>query len=131
MQVSPSGQSSLVAHAPAAAHDLGDTQTHPLPSTRGKQKQSPTGSVPQPSGGHARHVSGHRSGYAWANAGVLRLDRTGADHAIAAPAPTRFSILLREMRSSKFFIHSLPRSVGPDPSSKAKHGLAKVPINRP
>ena len=33
----------------------------------------------------------------WANAGVLMLVKTGAVHAIAAPAPIRFSILRREV----------------------------------
>jgi hypothetical protein len=40
----------------------------------------------------------HRAGY-WANAGVLRLERIGADQATAAPAPTRFSIRRRDSLS--------------------------------
>jgi hypothetical protein len=44
------------------------------------------------------HVVAHSVTY-WANAGVRRLESTGADQATAAPAPMRFSILLREMRA--------------------------------
>lgn len=41
----------------------------------------------------------------WANAGVRKLVSTGADQAIAAPAPMRFSIRRREILSG-------PRSSG-------------------
>jgi len=42
---------------------------------------------------------GHCGLPGWANAGVFRLVRTGADHATAAPAPMRFSIRRREIPS--------------------------------
>lgn len=58
---------------------------------------------PQMNSSSEKHrMSAHPLGHSadWANAGTLRLVRTGADHATAAPAPTRFSILRREIPSS-------------------------------
>ena len=49
----------------------------------------------QSNGSHPLHV-----GPEAANAGVCRLVMIGADHATAAPAPMRFSILRREIRAA-------------------------------
>ena len=49
----------------------------------------------QSNGPHPLHVAPEA-----ANAGVCRLVMIGADHATAAPAPMRFSILRREIRAA-------------------------------
>ena len=68
---------------PAAAHS-GHPEVPPQPGSNG--------------GGQRARVGAHRAGY-WAKAGVLRLVRMGADQATAAPAPSLFSMRLREIRA--------------------------------
>jgi hypothetical protein len=68
---------------------------------RSEQKQSGTPTHPQLGPHCSPNWQGvqpdRHTGDPWANAGVRRLVRTGADQAIAAPAPIRLSIRLREM----------------------------------
>ena len=62
---------------------------------------------------------------ACANAGIRKLVNTGADQAIAAPAPIRVSMRRREMsfgRFSEFISHPHP-----DPSKRHQHERAERP----
>jgi hypothetical protein len=83
-----------------------------FPSMSSEQRQDPKsqpGGPPQFADSHVKQ-SVHGDGQAMycANAGVRRLDSTGADQATAAPAPMRFSILRREIRSGLIVSPSLP-----------------------
>jgi hypothetical protein len=81
-----------------------NTAQKQFPSTSCEQRQdlnAQPGEPPQFADSHVKqsvHGAVHVTGY-WANAGVRRLDNTGADQAIAEPAPIRFNILRREIRS--------------------------------
>jgi hypothetical protein len=70
------------------------------------------------------HVVSHGGNPYWANAGVRRLDSTGADQAMAAPAPMRFSILRREIRSGLIVI---PPSLSIGASMEGEPGRHIVP----
>jgi hypothetical protein len=90
------GQSASVLQEPASEQPRGLVQRQfPVPLTFGKQTQTPRSSLPHKVAGHAEHP-GEQTADA-ADALALMLMRTGADHAIAAPAPMRLSADLREI----------------------------------
>ena len=82
-----------------AGHSPLFVQSSVVPQVKSLEQNSfPSVSVRQKHSGETLQSSKHGHRAYWANAGVRRLDSTGADQATAAPAPIRFSILRREMR---------------------------------
>jgi len=98
MHLDPAGQSLELVHVGVVPHGVQPAQQNTSPSVVLLQRQigSQT-SLPHESSTNGSHDQVQRSGDVTANAGVLRLDRTGAVHAIAAPAPIRFSAFRREI----------------------------------
>jgi len=73
---------------------MSEPQKHP-PSAAAESRQAPLASSPHTVDWPKQKQLVHAGDAA--KAGVLRLVRMGADQAMAAPAPIRLSILLREM----------------------------------
>jgi hypothetical protein len=102
-----------------------------------QQKQLPSSRPAQRPGEHSGHpevppqagsvtpqlasVGAHRAPYC-AKAGVLRLVRTGADQATAAPAPMRLSMRLREMQAFPSGPMAASESLVARPASFAREG---------
>jgi hypothetical protein len=76
-------------------HSFSVVVKHPHDAANGPHGTPSPG--PQPGTATVQGGFPQTDGY-WAKAGVRRLDSTGADHATAAPAPIRLSILRREIR---------------------------------
>jgi hypothetical protein len=102
MQRSPLAQSAFEVQGAWLAQASNGPHQHPLLSVRTQQLQAPPLSLQSMAKLQGMLTSqGHCGGSFCAKAGVLRLVRTGADHAMAAPAPIRLSALRREIPSSE------------------------------
>src|ERR687891_726572 len=93
----PTGQAGSAASQRGAPRQTGWKQSQPPMTVCAHTHGMPVGPVPQSPALHPKHRDGQTRGYC-AYAGVRRLDRTGADHAIAVPAPMRLSAPRREIR---------------------------------
>ena len=117
MHRSPAWQSAVVEHGPEPNASAAQKQA---PSVVTEQRQpSPhaadTGVHPVEK--HDEQGELHAEDTVCANAGMRKLVSTGADHAIAAPAPIRLSILRRDIPSGRSISSILPSPFwDPEPS---------------
>jgi hypothetical protein len=122
MQRSPPAQSLVLSQSLVPVQISSEAQKQ-SPSVVWEQKHSPKVLLPQCASSLPQKVPWQGSAQVFvgeaANAGVRMLVSTGADHATAAPAPIRFSILRREIPPSSF---SISESMSPPPSPRLLKG---------